>query len=170
MGRRLLYVRPLPAYFSQAFYECVVAARANFAEEEEIQELVRWTHPHLSSSPETFQYTEMENATMLRLPRKECGSFAFSLHLYVYHKDIFQTSPPPSKRIGSTTRSSPSSSRTPTMRARPNTSPHPRAHGLSAPSLPPSPPSTRLPTLRHPSQTPRYRGMNSSRGRTWPRP
>ncbi|KAH7877617.1 SHQ1-domain-containing protein [Lentinula edodes] len=43
---------------------------ADFAEHEYIQELILWTHPHLSDNG-TFTYTEKENATMLNLPRKE---------------------------------------------------------------------------------------------------
>ena len=52
--------------------------RADFVDDEFIQELIVWDHPHVTDS-KTFQYTENENMTMLRLPRKECSSmFSFS--------------------------------------------------------------------------------------------
>jgi protein SHQ1 len=46
---------------------------ADFAEDEYIKELIHWKHPYSSPSPETdsFEYTEEEKLTMLRLPRKE---------------------------------------------------------------------------------------------------
>lgn len=40
-------------------------------DDEYIQELIDWTHPHISDGT-PFQYTEKENVEMLRLPRKEC--------------------------------------------------------------------------------------------------
>ncbi|GLB35367.1 putative SHQ1 protein [Lyophyllum shimeji] len=43
---------------------------ADFADDEYIRELLTWTHPH-TDHIENFQYTEEENAVMLRLPRKE---------------------------------------------------------------------------------------------------
>ncbi|THU99343.1 SHQ1-domain-containing protein [Dendrothele bispora CBS 962.96] len=43
---------------------------ADFADDEYIQELISWKHPHVVSS-ESFQYTEKENMAMLNLPRKE---------------------------------------------------------------------------------------------------
>ncbi|KAI0361895.1 SHQ1-domain-containing protein [Trametes cingulata] len=43
---------------------------ADYADDEYIQELIAWPNPHLTSS-DAFQYTEEENLTMLRLPRKE---------------------------------------------------------------------------------------------------
>ncbi|KAF9476317.1 SHQ1-domain-containing protein [Pholiota conissans] len=43
---------------------------ADFMDDECIQELIAWTHPHISDK-NTFQYTEQENAAVLRLPRKE---------------------------------------------------------------------------------------------------
>ena len=48
--------------------------RADFADDEYIQELIRWTHPHTIPQVD-FQYTESENMAMLRLPRKECMYF-----------------------------------------------------------------------------------------------
>lgn len=54
-------------------------ARANYAEDEEIQELLQRTHSHVTAPAGTFQYTETENATMLRLPRKECSPLPLML-------------------------------------------------------------------------------------------
>jgi len=59
--------------------------RADFADNEQIEELIVWTHPHLESPSTTgVVFTEAENATMLRLPRKECTSH-FSHHLTLPH-------------------------------------------------------------------------------------
>lgn len=48
--------------------------RADFADSEQIEELLAWTHPYLdpSSSVGDVVFTDAENATMLRLPRREC--------------------------------------------------------------------------------------------------
>ncbi|KAL7283237.1 hypothetical protein ACG7TL_002664 [Trametes sanguinea] len=43
---------------------------ADYADDEYIRELIAWPNPHVTSTEE-FQYTEKENLTMLRLPRKE---------------------------------------------------------------------------------------------------
>ncbi|KAG6844729.1 hypothetical protein H0H87_004349 [Tephrocybe sp. NHM501043] len=43
---------------------------ADFADDEVIHDLIKWKHPHADHS-ENFQYTDEENALMLRLPRKE---------------------------------------------------------------------------------------------------
>ncbi|KIO18512.1 hypothetical protein M407DRAFT_225511 [Tulasnella calospora MUT 4182] len=43
---------------------------ADFVNDEEIQEIIRWTSPYASANGVDF--TEEENAAMLRLPRKEC--------------------------------------------------------------------------------------------------
>ncbi|KAL6309068.1 SHQ1-domain-containing protein [Sparassis latifolia] len=43
---------------------------ADFVEDEYIQELIAWRNPHVTATDE-FKYTEEENLTMLRLPRKE---------------------------------------------------------------------------------------------------
>ncbi|KAI0781128.1 SHQ1-domain-containing protein [Trametes elegans] len=43
---------------------------ADYADDEYIQELIAWPNPHATGT-EDFQYTEKENLTMLRLPRKE---------------------------------------------------------------------------------------------------
>lgn len=46
-------------------------------DDEYIQELIAWTHPHISDQ-NPFQYTDKENMAMLRLPRKECSSLLSS--------------------------------------------------------------------------------------------
>ncbi|KAF8162917.1 SHQ1 protein-domain-containing protein [Crassisporium funariophilum] len=43
---------------------------ADYMDDEYIQDLLKWVHPHISDSS-AFQYTEKENADILRLPRKE---------------------------------------------------------------------------------------------------
>jgi hypothetical protein len=61
--------------------------RADFADNEQIEELLAWTHPHLGSSsaapsPNAVIFTEAENLAMLRLPRKECknaSTISFSM-------------------------------------------------------------------------------------------
>lgn len=45
--------------------------RADYADDEYIQELLDWVSPKLISN-EDIQYTDEEKETMLRLPRKEC--------------------------------------------------------------------------------------------------
>jgi protein SHQ1 len=58
--------------------------RADFADTEQIEELLAWTHPHLKSAADdgaahpAIIFTEAENAAMLRLPRKECMLFSSS--------------------------------------------------------------------------------------------
>lgn len=47
---------------------------ADYADDEQIQELLHWKHPHCSK-PESFHYTDKENLAMLTLPRKECSPF-----------------------------------------------------------------------------------------------
>jgi hypothetical protein len=64
------------------FVHCIIDyppnIRADFADNEQIEELLAWTHPHLESSssaapsPNAVIFTEAENLAMLRLPRKEC--------------------------------------------------------------------------------------------------
>ncbi|KAH9001776.1 SHQ1-domain-containing protein [Lactarius akahatsu] len=46
---------------------------ADFADSEQIEELLAWTHPYLASSSSVGDvvFTDGENATMLRLPRRE---------------------------------------------------------------------------------------------------
>jgi hypothetical protein len=46
--------------------------RADYADDEQIVELLKWKHPYAAST-ENFHYTDEENAAMLRLPRKECS-------------------------------------------------------------------------------------------------
>ena len=48
-------------------------------DDEYIQALLEWVHPHISNLS-TFQYTEKENMAMLRLPRKECSLFYYAHH------------------------------------------------------------------------------------------
>jgi hypothetical protein len=45
--------------------------RADYADDEQIIELLKWKHPYATHT-ESFHYTDEENAAMLRLPRKEC--------------------------------------------------------------------------------------------------
>ncbi len=52
-----------------------VGLRADFVNDEEIQDLIRWKLPFDPTTP--IEFTEEENATMLRLPRKECQSALF---------------------------------------------------------------------------------------------
>lgn len=47
------------------------ALRADYADDEYIQELIKWVHPHIAALGEV-KYTEGENLVMMRLPRKEC--------------------------------------------------------------------------------------------------
>jgi hypothetical protein len=62
--------------------------RADYADDEYIQELLKWIHPHVSTTEEV-KYTEEENLVMLRLPRKECDYISsdmdplFSLLIYI---------------------------------------------------------------------------------------
>jgi len=49
-------------------------------DDEYIEDLIQWVHPH-ASDPNPFQYTEKENAEMLRLPRKECSCHRFSVDI-----------------------------------------------------------------------------------------
>ncbi|EMD38592.1 hypothetical protein CERSUDRAFT_153557 [Gelatoporia subvermispora B] len=52
---------------------------ADFVDDEYIQELLAWSHPHTTVA-EPFEYTEEENLTMLRLPRKEYLSTPEQMH------------------------------------------------------------------------------------------
>ncbi|GJE86893.1 SHQ1-domain-containing protein [Phanerochaete sordida] len=52
---------------------------ADFVDDEYIQELLHWTHPHTQPVTE-FQYTEAENMKMLRLPRKEYLATPYQTH------------------------------------------------------------------------------------------
>ena len=57
--------------------------RADFADDEQIQELIAWQHPHTGQSDDEITYTEEENLVMLRLPRKECQ------YIHACEKDTF---------------------------------------------------------------------------------
>jgi protein SHQ1 len=67
MGRRALHVRFLFCFGPSVLLN---SNRADYVDDECIQELLAWRHPYSIESD--FQYTEEENMTMLRLPRKEC--------------------------------------------------------------------------------------------------
>lgn len=54
-----------------SFIDSFDAGRADYADDEYIRDLLEWKHPHAGNS-ESFQYSDEENATILRLPRKEC--------------------------------------------------------------------------------------------------
>lgn len=58
--------------------------RADYADDDNIRELLMWKHPHIDHS-ETFKYTDEENAVMLRLPRKECQKSDLQRHLTIDH-------------------------------------------------------------------------------------
>jgi protein SHQ1 len=58
----------------------LVFIRADFSDNEQIEDLIAWTHPHLESLSTPVLFTEAENATMLRLPRKEC------MHTHAAHR------------------------------------------------------------------------------------
>ncbi|KDR81812.1 hypothetical protein GALMADRAFT_221678 [Galerina marginata CBS 339.88] len=78
---------------------------ADFMDDEYIQELIAWAHPYISGQTEV-QYSEKENMTMLRLPRKEylaTDSQTHDLYLtlisllfsYVYESRTSQCDPTP---------------------------------------------------------------------------
>ncbi len=46
-------------------------SRADFAESDNIEALLLWSHPHIKASGD-FQFTETEKLVMLNLPRVEC--------------------------------------------------------------------------------------------------
>jgi protein SHQ1 len=74
--------------------------RADFADSEQIEELLAWTHPYLSSSADEVVFTEAENATMLRLPRRECTCtyrYPHSPNAHSPPKDI--ASPPETRAL-----------------------------------------------------------------------
>jgi hypothetical protein len=60
-------------------FECSLTSscRADYAEDEYIQELLLWRDPELVDSAECI-FTESENMSMLNLPRKECKRYALS--------------------------------------------------------------------------------------------
>jgi len=57
----------------------LILCRADYVDDEYIQELIRWTHPHTVPVAD-FQYTEAENMKMLRLPRKEYLATSYQTH------------------------------------------------------------------------------------------
>jgi protein SHQ1 len=68
------YMYAVPLLLQRSFKSHLLH-RADFADSEQIEELLAWTHPYLdpsSSSVGDVVFTEAENATMLRLPRREC--------------------------------------------------------------------------------------------------
>lgn len=78
MGRAALHVCLVCIMLVTTMFD--VSLRADFADDEYIQELIHWTHPHTEVQTD-FQYTEQENFTMLRLPRKECRLFSLRFHM-----------------------------------------------------------------------------------------
>lgn len=82
MGRGILFV-------SQAVHVCIptypgvdsfLINRADFVDDENIQEVIRWSFDPSSSVDEPFTFTEDEKMAMLRLPRRECELPLFVLH------------------------------------------------------------------------------------------
>ena len=49
-------------------------------EDDYIQELIMWPHPEATPSDD-FHFTDEENMTMLRLPRKECSCLRCAIEL-----------------------------------------------------------------------------------------
>jgi len=85
MGSGTLHVRPpsnvkkrVPCSLHHRSSTRLTFIRADFADNEQIEGLLAWTHPHLelsSAAPspdDAVIFTEAENLAMLRLPRKEC--------------------------------------------------------------------------------------------------
>lgn len=59
--------------YRQAGIKVNIMNRADFMDDEYIQDLLEWVHPYISNQS-VIEYTEKENMEMLRLPRKECKS------------------------------------------------------------------------------------------------
>lgn len=53
------------------FFVLNESSRADMMDDDYIQELLQWSHPHISDM-EPFQLTEKEKLVMLSLPKKEC--------------------------------------------------------------------------------------------------
>ena len=53
------------------FFVLNESSRADMMDDDYIQELIQWSHPHISDH-EPFQFTEKEKLAMLSLPKKEC--------------------------------------------------------------------------------------------------
>ena len=60
----------------------LILFRADYVYDDCIQELIAWRHPHVADTDD-FRYTEEENMTMLRLPRKECRQFLYLFLAFV---------------------------------------------------------------------------------------
>lgn len=69
---------PFPHTVERNSYSLPDLFSADFMDDEYIEELLTWKHPHILASSEDFEYSEKENMEILRLPRKECMSV---LHL-----------------------------------------------------------------------------------------
>ena len=69
MGRGALYVRSAQRH--HLVYLSTSSCRADYMDDEYIQELLVWEDPELVGDSECV-FTESENAKMLNLPRKEC--------------------------------------------------------------------------------------------------
>jgi hypothetical protein len=69
MGQGVLYVRSLNNTSLRVLTH--LFCRADYVDDEYIQELLTWTDPELVDGAECV-FTENENMTMLKLPRKEC--------------------------------------------------------------------------------------------------
>ncbi|KAF5365617.1 hypothetical protein D9758_003180 [Tetrapyrgos nigripes] len=97
--RRLKRLKHEDEKFDEEYY------MGDFADDENIQALIHWEHPHAIDS-EPFQYTEKENMTMLNLPQREylaTPAQTHSLYLtliaflfsYVYQSRMDQHDPTP---------------------------------------------------------------------------
>lgn len=61
--------------------------RADFINDEEIQDIIRWQHPYTPKASPSHEFTEQQKVTILRLPRKECGfivSFSYSSAIHSF--------------------------------------------------------------------------------------
>jgi len=87
-----------------------VLRRADFIDDDEIQEYIQWIHPHISHD-DPVEYTEKEKAEMLRLPRKECWykframafdslSLLFSVSISFYRSRYGCSNPRPLSNAG----------------------------------------------------------------------
>lgn len=54
-----------------------LVARADYVKDEDIQKLIQWKSPYdLSNEQQDVEFTDDENAAILRLPRKACTPFS----------------------------------------------------------------------------------------------
>ncbi|KAF5391376.1 hypothetical protein D9757_002057 [Collybiopsis confluens] len=70
---------------------------ADFADDDNIQELIQWTNPRVSD-PDSFSFTDKENMMMLDMPRKECKPSIFQtvlLFAYAYDARTTRLDPTP---------------------------------------------------------------------------